>query len=643
MVHRVFLILPIGVESVSLRRWPVVSAALAAVMVVLFLVTWVFAPSHEPDVSRIRPALSYWEEHPYLELDPRLQEGLNLTADQIAEWRASLDVTAPRDEVTLSTEQAELDRVSIVAIEELESVNGSLLRRLSLVPDRGVLQAGWITSLFVHFGWFHLLGNLLFFYLSALLLEDRWGRPLFVGFYLLGGVAANVSQALVMDDGSIPILGASGAIAACMGAFAVNMPRVRIRIGYFLFMFRVFTGTFGMAAWVAGLLWFGRELLSLAGDDGTSGVAFMAHVGGFAFGAAIAAAFRAFGFERTVLQKHVEGVESQARPEVADAMEHLDSGEPQKALAVLDRALKKSPSDAELQNARAIVLIRLDRSDEAGRSVRTLILRALTANDAEELRRLIEVFGTIIEPTQFSAAQALRLGQVVSEGQEKLDFAEQLLVHAMSGPPTVRAPAILRAARLQLQRGRRPDQVLELLDQLGPSDSLDAHLREQRESLETEIRSTRGFGRRAISLELEVPLPGSVSSAKLVSLGEEGLNLEIDGSASTTVLPWTGIQQICVAHLARLDGRTNVLVIDFVIGKDGAGPTVLRLPSHRLALQALYPDQPPLAAWQKLVAELLRRSGTKLLRLQQAALPKFDDAASFEAAAYGNALLRASA
>lgn len=615
-------------------------------MALCFLVTWVIAPPSDPDISRIEPALSYWQEHPYLELDQQLQKGLNLSPEMIASWREGLDVETPADSSVVALYQAELDRLSLTALEEVEAASDSLMSQMALVPDRGIFQIGWITSLFVHDGWLHFLGNLLFFYLSALLLEDRWGRTLFLGFYLVGGVVAGASQALVMDDGAVQIVGASGAIAACMGAFAVTMPWVRIRVGYLLFAFiRLYTGSFGMAAWVAGLLWFGRELLSLAADDGSSGVAFMAHVGGFAFGAVVAGGLRGFGFERKLIQKNVEGVEWQASPEVGEAMEQLDAGNPGKALAGLDRALKKNPGDPEVQNARVLVLMRMDRREEAARAAKSLVLRALAADDVEEVRRLIDAFGELLEPSQFLPAQALRLGQRVAAGEERLDFADDLFLSALSGPSPVRSAALLEAARLRFRRGMRPAQVQELLDQLGPVEALEPGVRAEFEKLSVALRETRGSTVRAISIEFEQPFPSGVSAARLKSVDDVGMTLYREGASAEVALPWSGILKVAVAHLVQFEGRANVLVIDLVLDA-GAAPAVVRLPSHRLALQVLYPGQPPVDAWNALVREVVERSKAELIQLAapgQGRLARFEDGASFEAAAYGRPLLRASA
>lgn len=141
------------------------------------------------------------------------------------------------------------------------------------------------TAMFMHAGWLHILGNMLFFWVFAPALEDIMGPVNFLVFYLLGGVAAALAQIYVDPGSSVPTLGASGAIAAVMGAFLLTYPADRIRtlliIGWFIDV------TFIPAIILIGL-WFLLQLFSATGaltEAQTGGVAYMAHVGGFIFGA----------------------------------------------------------------------------------------------------------------------------------------------------------------------------------------------------------------------------------------------------------------------------------------------------------------------------------------------------------------------
>lgn len=162
---------------------------------------------------------------------------------------------------------------------------GDAAHALGFVPGQGLLQVGWATSMFVHGGLLHLLGNMLFFYAAGPVIEDAWGRGRFLALFVLGDVVANCGMWL-LDPGSLtPSIGASGAVAACVGALCVQYPARRVRM---LVWILVPLGTFFLPVWLWGGLWFLRELLNLTLVGTGSGIAFGAHVAGFVFGLAMA-------------------------------------------------------------------------------------------------------------------------------------------------------------------------------------------------------------------------------------------------------------------------------------------------------------------------------------------------------------------
>jgi membrane associated rhomboid family serine protease len=170
----------------------------------------------------------------------------------------------------------------------LELVGGdAFINRWSLVPANIIAGQDWITiltAMFMHAGWVHILGNMLFLWVFGPAIEDVMGSLRYLFFYLLGGLAATAAQVLVDPSSTIPNLGASGAIAAVMGAFLITYPRDRIRtvlmLGWFI---RV---TFIPAIFLVGF-WFLMQLVSQVGALASTqqgGVAYMAHIGGFLFG-----------------------------------------------------------------------------------------------------------------------------------------------------------------------------------------------------------------------------------------------------------------------------------------------------------------------------------------------------------------------
>lgn len=173
-----------------------------------------------------------------------------------------------------------------VFLRELLGGEAFVLRWAAVPAD---IMAGhhWITiltAMFMHGSWLHIIGNMIFLWAFGPEMEDTLNPLRYVVFYLLGGLVATLAQVIASPHSTVPNLGASGAIAAVMGAFLVIYPRDRIRALLIIFIFvRV---TFIPASLLIGL-WFLIQLFN-AGSVATvqtGGVAYLAHVGGFLFGA----------------------------------------------------------------------------------------------------------------------------------------------------------------------------------------------------------------------------------------------------------------------------------------------------------------------------------------------------------------------
>ena len=142
-----------------------------------------------------------------------------------------------------------------------------------------------ITSQFLHGGWFHLLGNMLYLWIFGNNVEDRFGRVGFLVFYLAGGVLAGLSQVAIDPASTIPTIGASGAIAAVLGAYFVLFPRARVTSLVFL---GFFYQLIDVPAIIVLGFWFVLQVidgLASVGVTQTGGVAVFAHIGGFVAGA----------------------------------------------------------------------------------------------------------------------------------------------------------------------------------------------------------------------------------------------------------------------------------------------------------------------------------------------------------------------
>jgi membrane associated rhomboid family serine protease len=193
-------------------------------------------------------------------------------------WQHSLDAASARQ-----------------AVAALGAVPAVLLTDARLPPDLQWIPrfAAPLTSLFLHGGWMHLLGNMLFLWIYGDNVEDAMGHARYLAFYLLCGVAAIAVQALANPDSPYPIIGASGAISGVLGAYLLLFPRARVLT---LVLLPFFFTTLRIPAMLLLLLWFAVQLVSdLAVSDGGASVAFRAHIGGFLAGMLLVPVFKRRG------------------------------------------------------------------------------------------------------------------------------------------------------------------------------------------------------------------------------------------------------------------------------------------------------------------------------------------------------------
>ena len=148
-----------------------------------------------------------------------------------------------------------------------------------------------ITSIFMHGGWLHFLGNMLYLWIFADNVEDKLGAKRFVCFYLISGVFASLTQAFFNFNSEVPMIGASGSIAGVLGAYLYFFPRAKVLvlIPFFIFF------TVKVPAYILLIFWFLYQFLNLSNID--SSVAWLAHIGGFIFGYFFAVFSKSYNLE----------------------------------------------------------------------------------------------------------------------------------------------------------------------------------------------------------------------------------------------------------------------------------------------------------------------------------------------------------
>src|SRR5260221_171209 len=297
------LLIPLRHENMEGRRWPVISIALIVINLVAFLGTHWQIDAQNPKRSEVRAhILLLAGMHPELSMNPDVQEFVTTFREKNPSvWSR---VTSPNREVAdpwdakmrLIEDPAVLQgEMDSLARQYTELEHDSILSHYAFIPAH-VQPISYITANFLHGGWMHIIGNMWFLWLAGAILEDTWGRIIYPIFYFLSGAMALQFYAWANAGSIVPTLGASGAVAALMGAFLVRFPKTKIEM-LWLFGFGVRSYRFHARAYWLLPIWLLMEIFSGALFGSSSGVAHSAHVGGFVFGAVAAVRFRYFGLE----------------------------------------------------------------------------------------------------------------------------------------------------------------------------------------------------------------------------------------------------------------------------------------------------------------------------------------------------------
>ncbi len=345
------MIIPIGHEHETVRRLPWVSIVVIALNVLVFFSVALPAKRNEEVVQlKAIEVLTYWQQHPYLDLPDdfvkvTLGEAEGERVKIAVEAFKGMNAAAAQQDHTL--EQKKLDTL----VQSFFAARGdSAFLTWGLVPAHPRALA-FLTSMFMHSGWWHLLGNMFMFYLAGLIVEDAFGRPLFALLYLASGLVAAVVHVGVFPHSTVPLVGASGAIAGVMGAFLVRFFKTKLHFAYFFWVIVFLRGTFSAPAWLMLPLWFLQQVLYAMLIKSEGGVAFMAHIGGFVFGAVFAYVVWALRIEERFVAPRIEAEISITQdPALEESLACLASGDTLGARRAIAPLLAREPrhTDANL-------------------------------------------------------------------------------------------------------------------------------------------------------------------------------------------------------------------------------------------------------------------------------------------------------
>jgi len=473
------MLIPIKHENMEARRWPVVTLALIAINVAVFLFTMSAINDETPELGEIKSHILLLAAlHPELNLQPesqRLVDGFKKSHPD--QWK---QVQSPyRDIMNAYDAKIRMMEDTSKLQSEMDSLNTQFLSlsKTSLVDQYAFVPAqptaiSYLTANFLHGGWWHLIGNMWFLWLAGFVLEDAWGRWLYAAFYLIAGAAALQFYAWSNPGSITPTLGASGAVAALMGAFLVRFPKMKIEMAWIWWFsiakllrtgnpFRMFQ--FQASAFWLLPLWLATEILYGTLLGSSSGVAHWAHVGGFLFGAVAALAIQHSGIEHKTNKAIEEKLAWTNDAELEQASSMTDHGQLPDAIALLTNYVAVKPGSLDAWNLlRTIYQRQSDTKSFLDATVKTCALHL----KADEIEAAFKDYAEFVDSGgKMPAATWLELCKGAEEMQEfDRAFAEY---HELAQTyPTERQAltAQLSAARLCLKRLNRPEDALALYE-----------------------------------------------------------------------------------------------------------------------------------------------------------------------------------
>jgi membrane associated rhomboid family serine protease len=459
------MLIPLRHENMEGRRWPIVTFALIALNLLIFLGTHWKIEEQEHERLEVRMhVIELAATHPELKMPENVEKFVNSVRSRTPEaaWKQLASTKRmPEDAWDAQIRQgddpeqlqAEMDTL---ATRFTEVQKNSILENYAFVPAQ-VKPISYLTSMFLHAGWLHLIGNMWFLWLAGFILEDRWGRAIYPVFYLLAGVVASLVHAMFNPESIAPALGASGAVAALMGGFLVRFPKLKIEMLWYMLIFRI---RFKAPAYWLLPLWLFMEIFygSLFGQS--SGVAHWAHVGGFIFGALGALVIARTGLEHKANAVIEDKIGWTADPAVVQGTELMEKGEFDEGIAVLQKHLAAKPDAIDAQSVLRQLYWRAKNIPAYLEATIKSCQLHLKAQDGEaawlDYQEFINAGGD-----HMPAATWLELCRI-AEGQQNYERAVSEYEHLAKTYPTERQSllALLSAGRLALKQLNRPSDAL---------------------------------------------------------------------------------------------------------------------------------------------------------------------------------------
>ena len=541
------MIIPIGLEENELRRAPLISFGIMALCFVIHVGLPFTGMTTTDDLEESLLAfVTYYVENPHLELE-----------DEVRSQFAEMGIAIEEIETIIKSQAAMQDIPGIMSepnVHEIEAgsreLNDLAWRHLDMHFDRPGRKFGYIPTeggvfkllshVFLHGGWWHLLGNLLFFYLSGPFLEDRWGRPFFLGFFCLGGMFAGMMHGVHYGDSTIPLVGASGAIAACLGAFLVNFATMKIKL--FVWLGLIIVRTFDVAAWIVLPLYLLKELFFGFTIGSESGVAHWVHVWGFFFGVAVAGGMKWTGLQQKLDPKGLDLDDPENNPlRAVDIAERTGRGH--EVLGILAKGVKNHPEYMEVWKLYWARAREAESKEDMRLAGRKLLPWYLKEGEVDQAYLIWQGFDRLMPNVRLPQGMVAKLAKGLFEAH-RYDEAENMLMRCAETSAPHEAVGLFNLVKLA--GGRNHRLALDMGAQLRDSSDLDEGRRREFESLWAKWEADpdyRDYQYQEIAVEVgegdsgAAPSRGPVQAIEISSLplagGEEPVHHEVSQAAAT--------------------------------------------------------------------------------------------------------------
>jgi membrane associated rhomboid family serine protease len=625
------LLIPYGHEDQVVRRRPWITYFLIALNILIFLP--LSSSPNEAEINRAaQDTIRYYRQHPYLQPSENLLKFLEETdRKQIEEALQKQDMSVLTNQ-QIAEEQAVLDK-------KVQNV----WKLIEESPDyqyghRPVAPHWWtfFTSMFLHGNWEHLIGNMLFLYIAGCTIEDLWGKPLYLTFYLSGGILAAWTHDLKFPGSTVPLIGASGAIAAVMGAFLVRLYNTRIKFFYLIGIW--IRGTFLAPAWIALPLWLLIQFWSAASLGESAGVAFWAHIGGFVFGAIFGIAMNVLRFEEKFIHPYIEKKTGTfTDPLFLRAMEFSQKSNHVKAKELLHQVIRSQPDhvDAYMELKR-IALLQAD--EEADQQYTARLLEALIRKkDVNLIWDIYCEYGRASQSQALPAKTLLALAifyEQLPDYRTSLEIYEKLIATYPDDPLAIQA--LNKAGRLCMDKLDLKQRGIEFLSKAFSHPKVDSQWQAILKSdlqryripitpkvpeLDVSLSDPHSIDVPEVTDLIALPNPDFNQNKQVISCWIEKCSIEgiqlRNEKEEQGLLPWKQIRYVSVGRIKNPSpvapkSEKDYLVLDLVVPSPIEPRTFLhyRTFSSRFDFKKLFPgaSQPAGEAYKRMIENILTNS-----------------------------------